>query len=456
MRLLAASSLLAAAVASAAGHRCIQDELQAARAAANFSEPRHEQDYGGAFDAGGRRLQSAEFAPIRIVPIFLGAAKDGSESDGTGANAAANVVTSAMAAYLQNTIVKAAIDNWQAMLSVVPVTGKLYASRFCAGGYYDFTDQGHGFGCVSYATSNDNFCGTQQGGDLDIPVGDYAGAQTYYTDGFVTANHDLPAGSKDGVANADFVLFVTAFQSTNCPAKGHSGTLAYASTCQRDQHDRPTWGRVNYCPYALSINPADFQLQMLVATHELNHALGFNSGSWPLWRKPDGTPRTTRITDGYGSRPATNFYYTCGGSNHQGAIADTTTVAFSAERDMTTPTIIATSSASGTTIPSRPDFDLSNFVHRIVTPTVVLAARAHFGCDDLAGAELENHLTTPCGMMGSHWEQRVLDTELMSSWMQHTGIVSALTLALHEDSVRSRAIKFESCACACARTAADA
>ena len=91
-----------------------------------------------------------------------------------------------------------------------------------------------------------------------------------------------------------------------------------------------------------------------------------------------------------------------------------------------------------------------------MTPTVVLAARAHFGCDDLAGAELENHLTTPCGPMGSHWEQRVLDTELMSSWMQHTGIVSALTLALHEDSVRSRAIKFESCACACARTAADA
>ena len=425
--LIAALLATAAAAAHGAGHTCIQDRIQARRRAANASEPRHAQDYGG---VGGRMLESSSFSPIRIVPVYLGEAKAGG---GT-------VVTDTVRDYLKNSIVKAAIDNWQAMLSVVPVAGKLFASRTCNGffGASDGTPDGDvlAYKCGGYAT-NDYFCGDQtQGGriasvdaDLNILVDTYADAAPYYTGscsvsgGTATcATATVPAGS--GVPNADFVLFVTAKQTADCPAQGASGTLAYASTCQRDQSDRPTWGRVNFCPYAISTEAADLPLQIAVATHELNHALGFNSGSWALWRNADGSPRTPR--DAYGD-PATAFKYKCGGTQRERDIVSSSTVAFSAERGMTQCSQLANSNPTA-------DFTLSNCVHRIVTPTVVAAARAHFGCPSLAGAELENHLTTPCGSMGSHWEQRVLNTELMSSYVQHTSIVSAMTLALHEDS----------------------
>ena len=422
-RLLALAPLLAAAAAAITSHRCIHDELQARRSVdANASEPRHLQDYGGAH-APGRRLTSAAFAPIRIKPIYLGAADTGS---GTG-------MTAATSAYLKSSIVSAAIANWQALLQVVPVSGNLFAARACNGPFPDTQSSGVLAGkCGRYSAASDNFCGTNpSGGDLNIPVGSYGAALTYYSgscsdgsDIATCASTTVAAGT--GVADADFVLFVTAIQTPDCPAQGESGTLAYASTCQRDQNDRPTWGRVNFCPYALSTDPEDLQVQINVATHELNHALGFNSGSWPLWRETDGTtPRTPRDT--YGD-PASTFYYTCNG-DRSASVTSESTVAFFAERGMSKCSQPAMSEAD-----AKSDFTLSNCVHRIVTPTVKLAARAHFGCDSLAGAELENHLTTPCGPMGSHWEQRVLNTELMGSYVQHTALISAMTLALHEDS----------------------
>ena len=429
---LALAPLLAAA-AHGAGHTCIQDRLQARRRAANASEPRLTQDYsgGGSYgdddDGGGggggdgaRRalVTSPSFSPIRIKAIYIGAADTG------GTN-----VPAATSTYLKDHIMQAAIDNWQAMLSVVPVTGNLFAARSCSGSYTSAPLTGL---CGAYRDpAADFFCGSHTNGDLNIPLGDYVGEQTYFNGNGCTstsstsscATNTLPAGT--GVAGADFVIFVTAVQTTDCPpAPGESGTLAYASTCQRDQNDRPTWGRVNFCPFAISTAAADLPLQIAVATHELNHALGFNSGSWALWRNADGSPRTPRDSSG---DPATTFKYKCGGKSRETDIVSSSTVAFSAERGMTQ---CAQSAGSDPLA----DFTLSNCVHRIVTPTVKAAARAHFDCPALAGAELENHLTTPCGSMGSHWEQRVLSTELMSSYVQHTSIVSAMTLALHEDS----------------------
>ena len=424
---LSLSLFLVSASSAPVGHTCIQDTLQAQRRAANFSEPRVELDYGAGAAERRRRLQAApasSFEPIRIQTVFLGEARDGSGA----------VVTNTIRDYLRDHIVAAAVENWQAMLNVVRVSGRLYAARSCKASYTSAPLTGE---CGEYKTADDYFCGydgSALNSDMAIPIGDYAGAQEYFTGactsttstaGCTTAT--LPA--RTGVADADFVLFVTAVQTSNCPAQGAAGTLAYASTCQRDQNDRPTWGRVNFCPYALSTAPENLPLQIVVATHELNHALGFNSGSWSLWRNTDGSPRTRRFGGAQGGDPEAGFFYTCGGEQLAAAITDEATVAFSAERGMA-----KCSQPAGQDWTTAADFTLSNCVHRIVTPGVKAAARAHFGCADLAGGELENHLTTPCGSMGSHWEQRVLSTELMSSYVQHTSIVSALTLALHEDS----------------------
>jgi len=73
-------------------------------------------------------------------------------------------------------------------------------------------------------------------------------------------------------------------------------------------------------------------------------------------------------------------------------------------------------------------------VAKFVTPKVTAAARAYFNCSTLNGAELENQLTTACDLQGSHWEQRLLSTELMASYAQHVMKLSPLTLAVFEDS----------------------
>jgi hypothetical protein len=83
------------------------------------------------------------------------------------------------------------------------------------------------------------------------------GADAYYSPQPSSAVQYMPAGA--GLANADFAVFVTAIQTsrlardstvlwlvcrfklTSCRCgSGGSGILAYATTCQRDQYDRPT------------------------------------------------------------------------------------------------------------------------------------------------------------------------------------------------------------------------
>ena len=48
----------------------------------------------------------------------------------------------------------------------------------------------------------------------------------------------------------------------------------------------------------------------------------------------------------------------------------------------------------------------------ISTPKVMEIARAHFGCDNLDGVELENK--GEVGAIGSHWERVILNNEYMS------------------------------------------
>ena len=42
----------------------------------------------------------------------------------------------------------------------------------------------------------------------------------------------------------------------------------------------------------------EFDEQLATAIHELIHALGFSSSSWPLFRNADGSPMTPRGDDG--------------------------------------------------------------------------------------------------------------------------------------------------------------
>ena len=91
-----------------------------------------------------------------------------------------------------------------------------------------------------------------------------------------------------GYPDADFVLYVTAAESKICTG----AVLAYASSCVRDQWDRPIFGHANFCPSKLRDGsaPAALEEQLSTAVHEVLHALGFSSASWPLFRDDSGAP----------------------------------------------------------------------------------------------------------------------------------------------------------------------
>ncbi|KAJ0394517.1 hypothetical protein P43SY_008096 [Pythium insidiosum] len=97
-----------------------------------------------------------------------------------------------------------------------------------------------------------------------------------------------------GVANADFILYVRAVKSKYCT----DSVLAYASSCQKDQYDRPTFGMANFCPDQIKTDPRDYESQLSTAMHEITHALGFSSQFYAYMRNPDGTPRTPRDENG--------------------------------------------------------------------------------------------------------------------------------------------------------------
>jgi leishmanolysin-like peptidase len=121
---------------------------------------------------------------------------------------------------------------------VVPVSGVLRADRFCTSNW----------GSGKCASQEAPTCGIVNGGSAhEIPASMLAELETCatcYTSGACDDCTTHAAG--DGVAETDFVLFVAAVTTSACgtvDSEGrYSGTLAYASTCERDQHDRPIFG----------------------------------------------------------------------------------------------------------------------------------------------------------------------------------------------------------------------
>lgn len=66
----------------------------------------------------------------------------------------------------------------------------------------------------------------------------------------------------------------------------------------------------------------------------------------------------------------------------------------------------------------------------IATPTVLAAARKHYGCDTMVGAELEDQ--GAAGSSGSHWKRRSSKDDLMAPIMG-VGRYTRMTLAVMED-----------------------
>ncbi|KAG6615717.1 leishmanolysin-like peptidase [Phytophthora cinnamomi] len=251
---------------------------------------------------------------------------------------------------------------------------------------------------VCHSISQNQLC-------LEMPIPDQHLASLRYCDKCTSngCTNDActisPAGT--GVPNSDFVIYVRAENTENCKS---SSTLAYASTCQQDQYDRPTFGMVNFCPLQISTADSAFERLVSAALHEFSHALGFSARFFPLMRDEKGNPRTPRDAQG---NPPTYLEGTCPNNRKIDSYVEPadTTIKYSTER--------------------------GHVVAKMVTPRVRAFVQDHFNCSTLEGAEIESQDE---GCLGSHWEERIFEPEYMSPVDSYRNVFSALTLAFFADS----------------------
>ncbi|EQC37936.1 hypothetical protein SDRG_04953 [Saprolegnia diclina VS20] len=322
-----------------------------------------------------RRLQDAVYKPLRLQTYFD--------------NATLSQLSAANQVFLTQFLVPAAVAFWSQALHVVPVANGLAATRTCT--------SVSSAGCVSVQANQ--LC-------VDMPIPEAHFAPTPLCD--ASSGVCSVLGEKNTpLLNTDMLLYVRAATTTNCA----SNVLAYATSCQRDQLDRPIFGMINFCPNF--INPAQragpiFNQQLTTAMHEMAHALGFSAASYPLMRLPDGTPRTPRTTGGR-TGPTVPMPGVC-----NGATTTTTSTAFPSSSTIIYRTLRGRSVAT------------------MVTPAVARFAQQFFNCSSVPGADLENN-DPAC--LGSHWEERLFPLESMSPVLNYNGnAFTALTLAFFEDS----------------------
>nr|CCA19066.1 leishmanolysinlike peptidase putative [Albugo laibachii Nc14] len=287
-------------------------------------------------------------------------------------------------------IVQDAIRRFSETLRVVRVQGNLMAHRSCARQWQ----------------TNPPTCKTVVPNEmcLEMPIppshfGPTRVCATCYGEGCAQGACSTIEGA--GIPDTDFTLYIRAAQTSYC---GPS-VLAYASACQKEQFDRPTFGMINMCPTKIDADPDAYEAQLSTAMHEITHALGFSSQFFAYMRGADGAPRTRRssageppaIINGKCANGATVDYFPNPSGN---------TVAYSSERDHT--------------------------VAKMVTPRVAEFVKNHFNCSSVTGAELESQDDDGC--MGSHWEERLFESEYMSPASSFRNVFSGLTLAFFEDS----------------------
>jgi len=280
---------------------------------------------------------------------------------------------------------------------VVGGRGRVRLNRKCEGNQYFLSPNDPAQYCK-------NRCVSTQCGEYLVPEEHLEACNTCDSRGH-NCRTEEKAGK--GVANVDFILYVSAVATPQCDdmVGGEAETVAYAAHCQQEADlDRPVAGHTNICPGSISTLERSMLSLASTIKHELLHALGFSSSLFAYYRDKNGDPRTERKDDG---KP---------GINQELQV-----------RQWSEETIRKVTRSwkvrRGT---------LQRTVSVLVTPRVVEEVRRHFDCPTLEGAELEDQGGD--GTALTHWEKRLFQNEAMTGTV-HTAkpVYTRLTFALMED-----------------------
>ncbi|CAG9318551.1 unnamed protein product [Blepharisma stoltei] len=182
----------------------------------------------------------------------------------------------------------------------------------------------------------------------------------------------VPSDHKKIGVDADYVLYIYGNRSSE-------SFIARAGACARE-----TGGKNNPVAGSFEINLDLFWNyevydQIILAIHEMTHALVFSDSLYTHYVKSDGTQYAS-------DEVTTSIKYENRGKN----------------------------------------------VTAIVLPTVLAKAKSIFNCDSLKGVELEDYGDS--GSAGSHWDMRILPGDYMSPTLSFESVLSDITLALFQDS----------------------
>lgn len=248
------------------------------------------------------------------------------------------------------------------------------------------------------------------------------------------------------------------------------GTLASALSCQRDQYDRPITGSIDFCLGGMGAVSTNLNIAQAIAEKEASSSGGrggnYNGEATDKWKgwtgiTEDPTDDDTSTTSSASSSVYTldevnkaTIQYSVGVAVHEiGHVLGTTSDSLRYFRHPITGipltprpfTLNSVKCVNGEEVAYMglpginvmrevidKDTDINHF--EVVTPTVQRIVRNHFNCANATGARLENQPTSQ-DCFGSHWDERMYYTEIMSAVFSHSAnVLSPLTIALLEDS----------------------
>eukprot|EP00118_Oscarella_pearsei_P007970 m.40098 g.40098 ORF g.40098 m.40098 type:complete len:2143 (+) comp32899_c1_seq1:130-6558(+) len=324
------------------------------------------------------KAASPQGHPLRIFPSY-------------GANLDQTSQTQTPIQKLVQRVLMPAAMEWLSKAIRIPsdanTTTTIYVKRACTNGFYLINRQRF---CISSCAA------TTACGEATVPQAHLE--ECSFCDPLQTTCRTK--GTKgSGVSGHDIILYVTAVNTSVCQSEPG---ISHSLDCQKSSKlDRPIVGNLNICPNRVSYLEKDYYWQVQYLIHDIIHVLAFSPNLFGFFHDSTGSPLTPRNPNtGLPPKLGSGFGWSS--------------------------KVISSGQYKNWEVASG---SISRSAFFMVTPKVKEAARNHFNCPTLQGAELESQKHR-----FFHWESRLFQGDSLTGQMHRNLVISNITLAVLEDS----------------------